>query len=235
LSGNWILKQIFPVTVAIWSAIGSTITEQGFHMEDRAQSILEEYAAAGVSLRKRFFEQNSELLSKTARSLAVTMAREGKVMLCGNGGSAADCQHIAAEFTNRFLLERPPLPALALTTDTSALTAIGNDYSFDQVFEKQIRALGRKGDALVAISTSGNSPNVLKAIEAARELGIMVVGLTGMHGGAMGPLCDHLIEVSETSTPLIQEIHIATGHIICRLVDYYLFENVTLIQPDLGA
>jgi D-sedoheptulose 7-phosphate isomerase len=203
-------------------------------MEDRSATILADYATAGVSLRTRFFEQNSKLLSETARSLAVIMAREGKILLCGNGGSAADCQHIAAEFTNRFLLERPPLPALALTTDTSALTAIGNDYGFDQVFEKQVRALGRRGDALVAISTSGNSPNILKAIEAARELGIMVVGLTGMHGGAMGPLCDHLIEVPEKSTPLIQEIHIAAGHVICRLVDYYLFENVSLIQPYLA-
>jgi D-sedoheptulose 7-phosphate isomerase len=221
--------------VAIHSAIGSTNTAQGFHMEDCAPSILKEYAAAGVSLRKEFFEQNSDLLSEIARALAIIMAREGKVLLCGNGGSAADCQHIAAEFTNRFLLERPPLPALALTTDTSALTAIGNDYGFDQVFEKQLRALGRKGDALVALSTSGNSPNILKAIEAARELGIMVVGLTGMNGGAMGPLCDHLIEVQEKSTPLIQEIHIAAGHMLCRLVDYYLFENVTLIQPHLGT
>lgn len=204
-------------------------------MDDRALTILEEHAQAGASLRKRFFQGNAELLSNIAKSLAVTMAREGKLLLCGNGGSAADCQHIAAEFTNRFLLERPPLPALALTTDTSALTAIGNDYGFDQVFEKQLRALGRKGDALIALSTSGNSPNVLRAVEAARELGITVIGMTGKGGGAMGSLCDHLVEVRDESTPLIQEIHIAAGHMLCRLVDYYLFENVTLIQPYLGS
>jgi D-sedoheptulose 7-phosphate isomerase len=202
-------------------------------MEDRTLTILEEHAQAGATLRKRFFERNADLLSEIARSMAVTMAREGKILLCGNGGSAADCQHIAAEFTNRFLLERPPLPALSLTTDTSALTAIGNDYGFDQIFEKQLRALGRPGDVLVAISTSGNSANIVNAVQAAREMGITVVGLSGHDGGAMGPLCDHLLLVQDKSTPLIQEIHIAAGHLLCRLVDYYLFENVALIQPYL--
>ncbi|GAU09182.1 D-sedoheptulose 7-phosphate isomerase [Desulfoplanes formicivorans] len=204
-------------------------------MEDRTLTILKEHAEAGATLRQRFFERNADLLAEIAKSMAVTMAREGKILLCGNGGSAADCQHIAAEFTNRFLLERPPLPALSLTTDTSALTAIGNDYGFDQVFEKQLRALGRTGDVLVAISTSGNSANIVNAVQAAREMGIVVVGLSGRDGGAMAPLCDYLLLVEDRNTPLIQEIHIAAGHLLCRLVDYYLFENVALIQPYLGG
>ncbi len=204
-------------------------------MDDRSLRLLKEHAQAGAELRQGFFRDNGEAIASIARLLAVTMAREGKILLCGNGGSAADCQHLAAEFTNRFVLERPPLPALALTTDTSALTAIGNDYGFEQVFEKQLRALGHQGDVLIVLSTSGNSPNIIKAIQAARELGIIVIGLTGKGGGAMKPLCDHLLEVQDEHTPLIQEIHIAVGHMLCRLVDYYLFENVSLIQPDLGS
>ncbi len=204
-------------------------------MDDCSLTLLGEHAEAGTRLRETFFQENAEEVNDLARLLAVILAKEGKILLCGNGGSAADCQHIAAEFTNRFMLERPPLPAVALTTDTSALTAIGNDYSFDEVFDKQLRALGRKGDALIAISTSGNSANVVKAIETARELGIMVIGLTGKDGGTMKSLCDHILIVRSENTALIQEVHITIGHILCRLVDYYLFENVSLIQPYLGS
>ena len=140
-------------------------------------------------------------------------------MLFGNGGSAADAQHIAAEFTNRYLIERPPLPAIALTTDSSALTAIANDYDYAQVFAKQVQALGKAGDIALAISTSGNSPNVLLAIEACKKLSIMTIGLTGGSGGKMIGKVDHLLRVSEgKNSPRIQETHETLLHIIWDLV-----------------
>ncbi len=143
----------------------------------------------------------------------------GKVMFCGNGGSAADAQHLAAEFVGRFLVERRPLAGLALTTDSSALTAIGNDYGFDHVFSRQVRGLGRAGDVLVAISTSGNSRNVVAAIEAAREMGVVVIGLTGQGGGRMAELCDVCVRVPSAHTPRVQEMHIAVGHMLCELAE----------------
>ncbi len=202
-------------------------------MSEQAITIIEEHAHAGARLRECFFHDMGQTLVDVARIMAVAMARKGKVLLCGNGGSAADCQHLAAEFTNRFLIERPPLPAIALTTDTSALTAIGNDYSFELVYQKQIQALGREGDVLVALSTSGNSPNICKAVQTARDLGMIVVGLTGAGGGDMGPLCNYLLAVPDKRTPLVQEVHIAAGHMLCRLVDYFLFENVSELQEYL--
>jgi D-sedoheptulose 7-phosphate isomerase len=147
-----------------------------------------------------------------------------KLLLFGNGGSAADAQHIAAEFTNRFLIERPPLPALALTTDTSALTAIGNDYDYSQIFVKQLQALGKAGDIALAISTSGNSPNVLAAIETCKQLKIATIGLTGGSGGKMVGKVDFLLRASEgMNSPRIQETHILVGHVICEMVDQQLF------------
>lgn len=203
-------------------------------MSKQALAIITEHASEGSRLREQFFTDNAQNLITIAQEMAVAMAREGKILLCGNGGSAADCQHIAAEFTNRFMLERPPLPAIALTTDTSALTAISNDYSFDQVYQKQIQALGKSGDVLIAISTSGNSPNICKAVQTARDLGITVVGMTGLGGGTMAPSCDFMLAVPDKRTPLIQEIHITAGHMLCRLVDYFLFENVSELQPFLA-
>lgn len=143
----------------------------------------------------------------------------GKVMFCGNGGSAADAQHLAAELSGRFLVDRKALAGLALTTDTSALTAIGNDFGFAEVFARQLRGLGRKGDALVAISTSGNSANVLEAVAVARELGIAVVGMTGAKGGKLAPLSNVCLRVPAGRTDHIQEMHIAVGHILCGLVE----------------
>jgi len=143
----------------------------------------------------------------------------GKVLLAGNGGSAADAQHIAAEFVGRFVNDRAPLPALALTTDTSALTAIGNDYGFEQVFERQVRALGRRGDVFVAISTSGRSPNVLAALKAARELGLTAVGFTRDAKTPMHALCDLVLAAPSEETALIQQIHITAAHAICHLVE----------------
>jgi D-sedoheptulose 7-phosphate isomerase len=145
--------------------------------------------------------------------------RGNQLLLCGNGGSAADCQHIAAELTGRFERERRAYPAIALTTDTSALTAIGNDYGFDRVFARQVQALGRAGDVLLAISTSGNSPAILNAARAARERGAHVVGLSGASGGALAALCDVCLRVPSTRTARIQEMHILIGHALCECID----------------
>lgn len=202
-------------------------------MSDEARRIILEHSAAGCELRDRFFRDDVDKVVEVARVLAVCLARGGKVLFAGNGGSAADAQHLAAEFVNRFLMERPPLPAVALTTDTSILTAIGNDYGFDQVFEKQVQALGLRGDVLVALSTSGNSANLVHALRAARDKGVTTVGLTGQGGGEMSPYCDHLIMVPSRATPLIQEVHIAVGHLLCQLVDHYLFEAVMELTPYL--
>lgn len=142
-----------------------------------------------------------------------------KLMFCGNGGSAADSQHLAAELTGRFIKDRRPLAALALSTDSSALTCIGNDYAFDEVFARQVGALGRAGDVLVAISTSGNSRNVIRAVEEARALGVQVVGLLGRDGGALAAMCDVAVVVPSAVTARIQEAHILIGHTLCGLVE----------------
>jgi D-sedoheptulose 7-phosphate isomerase len=161
---------------------------------------------------------------------AVTAALKGgnKILLFGNGGSAADAQHLAAEFVNRFVIERPPLPAIALTTDTSVITSIANDYDFADIFSKQIRAVGQKGDVAWGMSTSGASANVVKGLEAARKIGMVTVGLTGRDGGEIARIADHALNVSSTSTPRIQEVHITVGHVICEMVDFRLFQ-----RPDM--
>ncbi len=204
-------------------------------MIDSTRDMILEHARAGARLREQYFESNADKIASVGRLFAVTLARGGKILFCGNGGSAADAQHLAAEFVNRFLMERPPLPAIALTTDTSILTAIGNDYSFDQVFSKQVMALAAEGDILVAISTSGNSTNLVEALKAARERCVTTVGITGQGGGHMAPLCDHLLEVPHRHTPLIQEVQLTIGHLLCQLTDYYLFENVMALQPYLSG
>lgn len=198
-------------------------------------AIIADYARDGALLRERFFAENDDAVIDAGRILAVSLAQGGKILLCGNGGSAADSQHLAAEFVNRFLLERPPLPAVALSTDTSILTAVGNDYGFDLVFAKQIKALGKPGDVLLAFSTSGSSPNVIQALKSAKEKGVASIALTGKGGGECGRLADHLLAVDSTVTPLIQEIHIAVGHVLCRLVDHYLFEAVMDLKPFLDV
>jgi D-sedoheptulose 7-phosphate isomerase len=148
-----------------------------------------------------------------------------KLLIAGNGGSAADAQHIAAEFVSRFNFDRPGLPALALTTDTSILTAVGNDYGYDQLFRRQLEANGQPGDVFLGISTSGNSPNILMALEAARLKGIKTFGLTGHSGGKMRALCDHCLCVPSGDTPRIQEAHIVIGHTLCAMVELALFED----------
>lgn len=154
--------------------------------------------------------------------IATSMGSGGKLMLCGNGGSAADSQHLAAEFTGRFIKDRRPLPALALSTDTSALTCISNDYSYDDVFSRQVAGLGRKGDCLIGISTSGNSANVLRAVESAKEMGIRTIGLLGRDGKKLAKLCDMSIIVPSSVTARIQEAHILIGHTICGAVEVAL-------------
>jgi D-sedoheptulose 7-phosphate isomerase len=147
------------------------------------------------------------------------------LMLCGNGGSAADAQHIAAEFVNRLEMERPPLPAISLAADSSIITCIGNDYSFDDIFTKQVKAIGLEGDVLLAISTSGNSQNIVSAAEAASEMGIYVAALTGCKGGKLKDVSDLCLIVPSDRTARIQESHILAGHIICKLVDHILFQG----------
>ena len=148
----------------------------------------------------------------------------GKILLAGNGGSAADAQHIAGEFVSRFAFDRPGLPAVALTTDTSILTAIGNDYGYDKLFARQIQALSQKGDVFIAYSTSGKSPNIISALEEAKNQGVVCIGMTGNRGGPMNELCEYCLDVPSADTPKIQEGHALIGHIICGLVEQSLFK-----------
>ncbi len=171
----------------------------------------------------RFFESEAGVVAAIAAAL-VTAFRAGRsVLLFGNGGSAADAQHLAAEFVNRFKSDRPALPSIALTTDTSILTSIGNDQDFARIFARQIEAIGRPGDLAVGLSTSGRSPNVLEALRAARARRLVTVGFTGEGGGGMRELCDHLVVVPSRETPRIQEVHILVGHIVCQLVEDALY------------
>jgi D-sedoheptulose 7-phosphate isomerase len=180
-----------------------------------------------IRVKQAFLRDNLEVLMQVIDLIVAAFKNGHKLLLFGNGGSAADAQHIAAEFTNRYLLERPPLPALALTTDSSALTAIANDYNYEQIFAKQILALGKPGDIAVAISTSGNSPNVLKALDACKSIGICTIGLTGGSGGKMIGKVDCMLRVAEgKNSPRIQETHILVGHVICDIVDQKLFPGV---------
>lgn len=172
---------------------------------------------------------NDQQLCKAICAISVAIERTlrigGKLLIAGNGGSAADAQHIAGEFVSRFKFDRDPLPAIALTTDTSTLTAIGNDYGFEYVFERQLRGLGRRGDSFLAISTSGRSPNVLAALRAAREMGITTIGFTGATAGSMPPLSDFCLRAPSDDTALIQQIHIVAFHAVCGVVESAIFEE----------
>jgi D-sedoheptulose 7-phosphate isomerase len=176
--------------------------------------------AATAEVQSRFVEQQADALAEVIRVTAAAL-RDGRTLFFfGNGGSAADAQHLAAEFTNRYLLDRPPLPAIALTTDSSALTSIANDFGYELVFSKQIEALARAGDVAFAISTSGNAANVLRAVEACRARGVVTVGISGGRGGRLAASVDHLLCVASTTmTPRIQETHSVIGHVLCELVE----------------
>jgi D-sedoheptulose 7-phosphate isomerase len=179
-----------------------------------------------IRVKEAFLQENLDALVAVIDVVARAFQQGNKLLLFGNGGSAADAQHIAAEFVNRFRRERPPLPAIALTTDTSAITSIANDYDYKEIFAKQVKALGKERDIAIAISTSGNAANVLDAIDACKKLKITTVGLTGGDGGKMADRVDYLLRVSESkATARIQETHILVGHVICEMVDEKLFPS----------
>jgi D-sedoheptulose 7-phosphate isomerase len=186
---------------------------------------LSEAVAEANLLKNRLVAEQAEQVAAAARLLADTLQEGGKILLFGNGGSAADAQHLAAEFVNRFGIERPPLAALALTTDTSILTSIANDYDFLEVFAKQVRALGRPGDVALGLSTSGNSGNVVRGLEAARQMGLKTLALSGGEGGPVAAAADMAIVVPSQNTPRVQEVHITIGHVLCDLVDFLLFPD----------
>lgn len=176
-----------------------------------------------IEVKQETLKKNLPQIIAASQAIIKALENGHKVLLCGNGGSAADSQHIAAEFTGRFAKERKALPAVALTTDTSALTALGNDYSFDIIFSRQVQALGQRGDVLIAISTSGNSKNVLEAVKEARSMGLTTIGVTGGQGGQLAPISDIAIVVPSSKTARIQESHLVIFHAICELAENALF------------
>lgn len=188
-------------------------------MRDRIIKIFEESARVQTA----FGKENAEKVADVVRLIAQAFREGKKVLLFGNGGSATDASHIAAEFVNRFLMERPPLPAIALNTDAAVMTSISNDYDYSQVFSKQLAALGHEGDIVIALSTSGNSPNVLKAVEVAKKNGMKIIAITGGTGGKLAQSADYSFIVATKHTPRIQETHITLGHTICEMVDEELF------------
>jgi D-sedoheptulose 7-phosphate isomerase len=177
-------------------------------------------------VKRLFLRGNLPKLLDVIKMVSHAFESGNKILLFGNGGSAADAQHLAAEFVNRYVMDRPPLPAVALTTDTSILTSVSNDITFDEIFSKQLRALGKEGDVAIGISTSGNSPNIVKAFEVAKEMGMKRVALTGNNGGVISKMADFSLVVPSTSTPRIQEVHILIGHILCEMVEHSLFFKV---------
>src|SRR6516225_2353614 len=191
-----------------------------------ASQLIELFVSESLRVKAQFFEGNKQTIAQTAETIAHALRNSRKLLIFGNGGSASDAQHLAAELVGRFGPDRSPLSAISLSTDTSILTALGNDYGFDKIFSRQIAALGQAGDVAVAISTSGNSPNVLEGIDAARSLGLFTVGFTGQTGGKMKDRCEVLFCVPSRQTPRIQETHILLGHILCELVDRHLFPEV---------
>ncbi|HEY0079820.1 MAG TPA: D-sedoheptulose 7-phosphate isomerase [Pyrinomonadaceae bacterium] len=193
-------------------------------MIERISSIV----AESLEVKRRYFAEHASEIAEAARVIAECLRAGGKLLLCGNGGSAADAQHIAGEFVNQFVCkDRAALPALALSTDGGVLTCIANDTGFERIFARQVEAFGVSGDVLLAISTSGNSPNVVAAVEQAREKGLKVIGLLGRDGGRVRALCDLALVVPSDDTQRIQETHNLIGHILCDLVETELF-------PDMG-
>lgn len=192
---------------------------------------MQKYICENINEAKLVLQAMSEDLALQGRLEQAALAciqcfrAGGKILLAGNGGSAADAQHIAGEFVSRFAFDRPGLSAMALTTDTSILTAIGNDYGYEKLFARQIQAHGNKGDVFIGYTTSGKSPNILQALHEARTCGLITICLTGNRGGSMVELCDHLLEVPSADTPRVQEGHAVLGHILCGLVELTMFEH----------
>ncbi len=188
-------------------------------LTDEKDGLIEKSLKQHIEIFQTILTTQINLIQKCAEVISETLAGGNKILICGNGGSAADAQHIAAEFVGRFETERKGLPAIALTTDTSALTAIANDYGFERIFARQVEALGQRGDLLIALSTSGNSPNVNAAVMSARQIGCKTIGLTGSEGKKLASLCDACILIPAKRTARIQEAHITIGHIWCEFVD----------------
>jgi D-sedoheptulose 7-phosphate isomerase len=178
-------------------------------------------------VKTRFLKENLSKLLDVIKLISHTFEAGNKIFFFGNGGSAADAQHFSAEFVNRYVMDRPPLPAIALTTDSSILTSVSNDIAFNEIFARQLRALGKEGDIAIGISTSGSSSNVVKAFEVAKEMRMKTVALTGNDGGVLAKMVDITLIVPSTSTPRIQETHILVGHILCEMVEHYLFFKVS--------
>jgi len=190
------------------------------------ESYIKSYIEKGIELRKRIIDSKLNEIINFAKIIYKSLKDGGKLLICGNGGSAADAQHIAAEFVNRYLADRSPLPALALTTDTSIITAVSNDFTFDQIFSKQIQALATKNDCLLAISTSGKSPNIINALKSAKSIGCATLSLTGKDGGDMPNHSDLTLIVPSNETPVIQETHLVIEHLICDLVERMIIEKL---------
>jgi D-sedoheptulose 7-phosphate isomerase len=190
------------------------------------ESIILKRFKESSEVKARFLKENLPKLLDVIKLISHTFEGGNKLFFFGNGGSAADAQHMAAEFVNRYIMNRPPLPAIALTTDTSILTSVSNDFAFSEVFAKQLRALGKERDVAIGITTTGNSPNIIKAFEVAKEMGMKTVAFTGNDGGAIGKMVDFPLVVPSTSTPRIQEAHILIGHILCEMVEHSLFFKV---------
>ncbi len=189
-------------------------------MRDKIQKAFKE----SISVKQQFVEKNIDTIIEVSRLLADTFSNGNKLLLFGNGGSACDASHIAAEFVNRFKRERPAFPAIALNTDMAVLTSIANDYDYSEIFARQMKALAQEGDVVIAISTSGSSPNVVKAVEVARKKKIKTIAMTGEKGDVLASKCDYIFVVPSKSTPRIQETHITLGHVLCQMVEEILFE-----------
>jgi D-sedoheptulose 7-phosphate isomerase len=193
---------------------------------NNAAVLIDQFVTESVRVKSQFFQENRERIADTAAVIAHALRNGKKILFFGNGGSAADAQHLAAEMVGRFGPDRSALAAIALSTDTSILTAVGNDYGYEKVFGRQIEALAQPGDVAIAISTSGNSPNVLHALDVARSKGLFTVGFTGQTGGKMSGRAEVLFRVPSVQTSRIQETHILLGHILCELIDRELFPEV---------
>lgn len=203
-------------------------------MEGAMTTLIREKLLEGLAVVEAVAQDTTlqATLADAAELTAAALKAGRKLMVAGNGGSAADAQHLVAEFVSRLVEDRPALRAVALTTDSSILTAVGNDYGYERVFTRQIEAIGQRGDVFLGISTSGNSPNVLRALELSRAMGITTIGLTGKTGGKMGPLCDYLIAIPSNVTMYIQQAHLALEHIFCLLVEchYFAADEANVVQ-----